>query len=410
MNKKVFENIISLFTIKGADYILGIITFPYLLKTLGPANYGYITFGQSIINYFVIICDFGFYLTASKSIAQSTKNEQGKIFTSIMASKCIIFLIISVFFFLLLKNISYLENNKNLYLSLYLLVIGNVIFPVWFFQGIQRMRYITLVNILSKIITTAIIFLYINTSSDYIIAAIVQSSVNVIAGIFSWIIILRKYNYLLVKIDLLDIYIHLKEAWQIFISNLAINLYTASNIFILGLFTNDTVVGYFGGAKKIIDCLGGVLITLSQAIYPYINNTIMKSKENTIIFIKKCMWIICSSVLFISISINIFAKYIVVLILGEGYTEAVLILKIIAFIPFITSLSNIWGIQTLIPFGYKKEFSNIVIKSSVLNICIIIPFVYYYQAVGIACSMLITESFVSIMCFLALKKYKINLF
>ena len=140
MQKKLVENIFSLFTLKGTEYAVQFVTLPYLLRVLGPDMYGAIAFAQTIINYGTLIVDYGFNLTAPRDVAKS--DEKGKQFSAIYFAKVI--LLIGVL--LVGTIVVFISGMENILLLLCVLptLLGNVFFPVWFFQGIQQMRFITI--------------------------------------------------------------------------------------------------------------------------------------------------------------------------------------------------------------------------------------------------------------------------
>lgn len=399
----LFENIVSLFTLRGLEYIMGFITFPYLVHTLGPTYYGMITFTQSFINYFILITDYSFNLTAPQQLATVEYRNWGKVFTTIMYTKLIILLVCSGVMVLFINIFDNIFTSKLLCFIVYLNVIGNVIFPIWFFQGIQKMRYITIVNIISRSISTCLIFIFIKTSNDYILAALFLSITPIIAGGLSFFVLIKNYRYIFVKVNLSDIKEQLKYGWEIFLSIIFINIYSSSNVFFLGLLTNNTVVGYFSAIKKIIDCINGLLTPITQAIYPYINSKVKLSKKEALLFVKKCTLILSMGVGIISLGLYLFSNFFVNLFLGRSFISSVELLEIMAFLPLITLLSNMWGIQTLIPFGFKNIFSKIVIKSAILNTSMIFFWIHFFEAKGVAYSMLITELFVTIMCYYKVK-------
>lgn len=381
INKKLLENIISLFTIKGLEYILAFITFPYLVRVLQVENFGAVVFVQGIIQYFVLFTDYGFNLLGPKEIAQrDNKEERGKIFANIFGAKLILLGISTVLFIAILSVLQYMANvDIMLYIVIYLMVIGNVIFPIWFFQGIQQMRYITLVNIIGRFISVGCIFYFVKSPNDYILAGLLQAIVPLVAGICSWIILWKNYQevFILPKIDgIRQVFI---DAWEIFTSTIAINLYTASNIVFLGILTNNTVVGYFSGAQKIIQNINQLISPITQAIYPYVSKTASNSKNEALKFLRKIVLILGGGNFIGSILIFIFAEWIVDILLGAGYEQSVLLLRILAFLPFIISLSNIFGIQTMLVFGMKKQFNRVLMSAAILNTVIVLPMIYFYQ-------------------------------
>lgn len=411
INKRLIENIISLFTIKGLEYILAFITFPYLVRVLQVENFGAVVFVQGIIQYFVLFTDYGFNLLGPKEIAQHDSiKERGKIFANIFCAKLILLLISTIVFICMLIGAKYIKDiDIILYSVVYLMVIGNVIFPIWFFQGIQQMRYITIVNIIGRFLSVACIFYFVKAPSDYILAGLFQAIVPLIAGICSWIILWEKYREVFILPKFKNVKQVFIDAWEIFTSTIAINLYTASNIVFLGLLTNNTIVGYFSGAQKIIQNINQLISPVTQAIYPYVSKTASNSKNDALKFLRKIVLILGGGNFIGSILIFIFAEWIVDILLGEGYEQSVLLLRILAFLPFIISLSNIFGIQTMLVFGMKKQFNKVLLSAAIVNTVIVLPMIYFYQAIGVSISMTITETFVTLSMYYILRKNNIDL-
>jgi len=190
----------------------------------------------------------------------------------------------------------------------------------------------------------------------------------------------------------------------------AISLYTTSNTFILGLFTNNTIVGYYAAAEKIIKAIQGLLNPISQTVYPYISKLASESKERALNFIRKLVKIVGGISFVISFSIFIFADFVVNILLGSQYQQSIIVLRILAFLPFIIGLSNIFGIQTMLTFNLKQAFSKILISAGLLNIVLALILAPLYQHIGISIAVLTTEIFVTLSMFFYLKRKGIKIF
>lgn len=130
-------------------------------------------------------------------------------------------------------------------------------------------------------------FYFVKTPDDYILAGLFQAVVPLIAGICSWIILWRNYREVFVLPKYQDIKQVFIDAWEIFTSTIAINLYTASNIVFLGLLTNNTVVGYFSGAQKIIQNINQLISPITQAVYPYVSKVASNSRIDALKFCER---------------------------------------------------------------------------------------------------------------------------
>jgi PST family polysaccharide transporter len=301
------------------------------------------------------------------------------------------------------------RQDWEIYYLTFGMVLGQVLFPVWFFQGMERMKYITFLNILAKLIFTIAIFVFVRKVEDYLYVPLLNSSGFIVAGVLGLWIILKDFGIEFKMPSWKEIKYQLKEGWYIFISTVAISLYTISNTFILGLFTNNTIVGYYSAAEKIIKAIQGLLGPISQTIYPHVSKLMYESKEYGIKFLRKVTFLIGSFSFVLSLIIFIFADLIVRIVLGFQYTESVIVLKILAFLPFIIGLSNIFGIQTMLTLNFRKAFSNILISASCLNLVLALILVSSLKHIGISISVLISEMFVTVSMYIYLKNKGIKI-
>ncbi|SNR60922.1 flippase [Desulfurobacterium atlanticum] len=404
--KRLLENFISLSFLQGANYILPLITLPYLVRVLGPEKFGLIAFAQAFIQYFNILTDYGFNLSATREISIHRENKEkiAEIFSSVMIIKFALLILSFIIMTIIVFSFEKFRKDWLVYYLTFGMVVGQVLFPIWFFQGMERMKYITFLNITAKLIFTVAIFIFVHKVSDYFYVPLLNSLGFCIAGILALWIIFRNFNLSFKVPKFITIKYQLKEGWYIFISTVAISLYTISNTFILGLFTNNTVVGYYSAAEKIVKAVQGLLAPLSQTIYPYISKLVKESEEKGLKFIQKVTFIIGGISFLLSLILFFFADLIVKILLGNKYEASIVVLRILAFLPFIIALSNIFGIQTMLTFNYKKAFSKILITASIINIFLAFVLVPLYQHIGISFAVLISEIFVTVSMFSYLQK------
>jgi Membrane protein involved in the export of O-antigen and teichoic acid len=396
--KRLIENFLSLSVLQIANYILPLITLPYLVRVLGPEKFGLIAFSQAFIGYFMILTDYGFNLSATRDISINRENKEkvSEVFSSVMIIKLALMILSLILMSIIIFSFEKFKQDWIVYYLTFGMVVGQVLFPVWFFQGMEKMKYITFLNILAKVIFTVAIFVFVKEASDYLYVPILNSLGFIVAGILGLWIVFRDFEISFKFVGLKELKRQLKEGWYIFISTVAISLYTISNTFILGLFTNNAIVGYYAAAEKIVRAVQGLLVPVSQTIYPYISKLMNESVELGIKFIRKATVIIGGISFGLSLILFIFAELVINILLGPKYHEAVVVLKILAFLPFIIALSNIFGIQTMLTLNYKKEFSNILILASIINIILALIMVPILKHIGISLSVLLSEIFVTI--------------
>ncbi|MBU4312582.1 MAG: flippase [Candidatus Omnitrophica bacterium] len=410
--KVVVGNFFSLSFLQAADYILPLITLPYLVRVLGPAKFGLVAFAQAFAQYFVILTNYGFHMSATReiSINRGDKKEITKIFSSVLLIK-LCFLALSFLVLIgLVSSVPKFRNDWLIYLFTFGVVIGNALLPIWFFQGMERMKYITFLNIASKLIFTISIFVFIRKAEDYIYVPLINSLGFLIAGISGLWIVRRSFKIRFSRPDLKSIKHQLKEGWYIFISGVSVSLYTTSNTFILGLFTNNTIVGYYSAGERLIRAVQKLLSPLSNAVYPYISKLANESREKALGFIGKLTILVGGGSFIVSLGIFVFAAFITNTILGPQYQKSIIVLRILAFLPFLTSLNTMFGTQTMIPFNLKAALSKIFISAGIINIALALVLTPIYKHIGISIAVLFTESFITAIMFFYLREKRLIAF
>ncbi len=249
--KRIFNNFISLSVVQGLSIFFPLIIFPYLLQILGVEGFGVFTLIQTVIMYADLLVSFGFGLTATKHIAKnvSDKEKTNNIITSVYFIKIILFLIPLILFLIAAVFIPYLRNHFVLILISCMYVLGNLLFPDWYFQGIQKMRNITIVAFVSKCISLLLIILFVKHRTDVGYAIMAISVGNFIAGLVGFFILIKSIS---IKIKLAPrryILSFFKESGYVFSSIILVPLYSSVNIFILRAFTNPLMVGYYAIAR-----------------------------------------------------------------------------------------------------------------------------------------------------------------
>lgn len=408
-NKVLVKNFTSLSLLQLANYIFPVITLPYLVRVLGPEKYGVINFAAAFSAYFVIITDYGFNLSATQEISvnRNDKEKVSEIFSSVLTIKIILFFLSSGIFFLIVNMFELFSNDAGLYSIMFIGVVGIVLFPLWVYQGVEKMKYILIINVAIRSVTIVSIFLLVKVENDYLLLAVIYTITQVMTGITGLFFAIRKFDlrYLFPsKVQLLE---QLKKGWNLFLSSIWINLYTTSNVFILGLFAPNSVVGYYSAADKVRIAFQGILSSMSQSVFPYVNKLLAESYQKFISFNRKLLKISVMIGIIISSSLFLFAEPIVKIVLGNEYSPSVIVLRIIAWLPLIIFLSNVFGIQTMLPLNYQKKFSQILFLAALINLMISFSIVPSYFEIGTAVSMLVTEIFVTLSFFIFIRMKRI---
>ncbi len=393
-NKRLLSNFLSLSVLQGANYILPLITLPYLVRVLGVEYFGLLAFATATVMYFQILTDYGFNLTATReiSIHRDNKEKVIEIFSSVMTIKIILMFVSFFLFSILVFSFEKFSKDALVYFLTFGTVVGQVLFPVWFFQGMERMKYITYLNILSKVIFTIAIFVFVKEQSDFYLVPLLTSIGFLVAGIWSLYLIKKEFGVGFEVQTIDTIKHHLVEGWDIFVSMVFISMYRSSNIIILGLLTNNTIVGYYSIAEKVVKTLQSLQDVVGNTLFPYLSKKFSITNKSFFDLNKRFFKFIFLIYFSLSLITMFSSEYIIYILMGEFNEIAILNLQIMSFVILVGGFNYYYGILGLVSMNYKKDFSKYIIITGLFNLLFCIVSVYLYPNYGASISMIISES------------------
>ncbi len=394
--KRLLSNFFSLSVLQGLNYLFPLITMPYLTRVLGMDKYGLVSYAAVIISYFQMVTDYGFNLSATKDISVNRNDDKkvSEIFSSVMTIKIGLLVVCFALMSLIVEIFGKLRVYDTVYFLTFLGVIGNVLFPVWFYQGIEKMKYITYFNFVSRLAATGLVFIIIKTENDFMKLVLLNSVISVIMGVVSLCVVLKVYKVKYVRPGLNALKENIKEGWYIFISSFSINIYISSNVLILGIFGNNTVVGYYTVVEKLITAVRSLVGIVFQTTYPYICRLADEALEKLKRFYRK-VFVPLYACLFLGCLLVFVLSDIIVYIIAGNQVQSAIVMKILSFVPLIVAL-NIPAYQTLVAYGQKKSYTSVLLSGSVLNILLNLVLAHKFLYYGTAVSVLITEVYITV--------------
>lgn len=403
-NQRLFSNFLSLSVLQWANYILPLLTIPYLIRVLGIEYFGLLAFASAVIVYFNIITDYGFNLTATREISIHRDNREKiiEIFSVVMTIKFILMGISFILLSILLVSFEKFSINWEIYFFTFGIVVGQALFPVWFFQGMEQMKYITYLNILSKTIFTVAIFIFVQEQRDYYMVPILTSIGFIIAGIWSLFLIKKEFDIKFQIQPLKTIKYYLIDGWDVFIVTIAGNLYESTNMVILGLFSSNAEVGYYSIIDRVKGVIRSVFAPVVQSFYPHLSKLIQEDRN---LYYKKLNALtlylgIVSIVIAVIVFLN--SDAIVSLITGENNSDLSYYLKLFSLIIVSLPLGSLFG-PNMIVIGAKKELNKIIVSSAFISLIISIPLAYLFGIVGLIISSIIIQYMIVLRLYLKLR-------
>jgi len=408
----LYENFISLSLLELAGYILPLITLPYLFRVLGPAKFGIISFFQALNNYFVLVADYGFNLTATKdiSINREDKYALARILTDVTFTRILLAITTFLAMLFIVNFIDRFRGEQFIAFLFFGVVIGQVLFPQWFFLGLERMKYITTLNVLSKFVFTVLVFVFVKKESHYYLVPLFTSIGFILTGVISLIVIYRSFGIKFKIPRFSGILFQLKNGWQVFQSLISISFYSTVSILILGFFASDEIVGYYSAASRLIDAAKRLIRPITQTLFPYVSKKITESKEAGLNVIKKSIRVLIPLMFAVSVSLFTLAPLLIDIIYSSSSREIVDVFRILCWTPLVISFSAIFGLQTMLPLGMKNEYSRTYFIAAVLGLLLFLIITPVYKHIGAAVAVLSVEMFVSVYMYVLLRMRRIELF
>lgn len=271
-SKRLASNFISLSTVKGLQFIIPLLVLPYLLKTIGVEKFGDVSFALSIATYFGAVVQYGFSVSATREISRSRGDVQkvSELYSQALVASFILALVSFAPFSVWLALSEMEKDFKFLYAFSMAFILFQSLNPLWLFQGLERMKYIAIINLTSSALYLMLVVVFVENESDFFLVPFL----NLIATLFSLSLCMIQVRYIFgVTFSLPSIYEVIaiyKMGWSAFLSQFFPNLYNNTSLFILGLIESSSVVGLYAAVVRIVDAICSVGYILSSTFLPYI--------------------------------------------------------------------------------------------------------------------------------------------
>jgi O-antigen/teichoic acid export membrane protein len=406
------KNFSYLFLLQNINYIIPLLLLPYLTRVLGADNFGKIAFAQAFVAYFSMLTDFGFGTSAMQEIVKVRKDKQAlsKIYWTTTFAKSLFAAVSLVIFLLFLLGIPKLGQMYLLLLIAFITVPSTVLFPVWLFQGLEKMSWLTWLSGLPKIGVLIFTFLLVREKSDFTLALLIQVAGTFVTSLLCILLIVKQKMILFYFPSRNDIKVGIIESWHFFASGFATNLYTTTNTVLLGFLSSDAMVGIFSASEKIIRSISNLFYSIYQVTFPRINAYYHESREQALVFAGKVLKVTAISTFLTGIFLLLAAPLIVKILFGvPQYTETIAVMRLSSFLPFFANCNAVLAVNVLFTFGLKRYLTRIVGTAGIFSIVLVVPAIFLFQARGVAVVATLTEILIGILLLYVLRKNKIKI-
>lgn len=398
--KTVFANFGYLSLLQVAGYVFPLISMPYLARVIGADGFGKIAFASAIVVWIQTISDWGFNLTATRDVAQNRDNKElvSRIFSNVLWARSVLTLLSGIILLLVVLLVPYLRENADIIFVTFLLVPGYILFPEWFFQAIEKMKYTTFFNLFLKLVFTVAVFVFIHKREDYLIQPLLTTIGYLLCGFGALYLIFKKWGYTLCKPQWSEIFKTIRNSTDVFINNLMPNLYNSFSVMLLGFFGGSTANGIYDGGNRFPVIFYQFQSVLSRAFYPFLSRRPDKhsfyAKLNIVSALIGAVFLILLSPLVIKI------------MLGDEFEKSVVVMQILSFSVVFLAMDYTYGTSFLIIKHKEKPLRNLTFVSSIVGMGVAIPLVYKFSYIGAAITVLLCRGMLGVGSYFLAKKYR----
>lgn len=398
--KTVFANFGYLSLLQVAGYVFPLISMPYLARVIGADGFGKIAFASAIVVWIQTISDWGFNLTATRDVAQNRDNKElvSRIFSNVLWARSVLTLLSGIILLLVVLLVPYLRENADIIFVTFLLVPGYILFPEWFFQAIEKMKYTTFFNLFLKLVFTVAVFVFIHKREDYLMQPLLTTIGYLLCGIGALYLIFKKWGYSLYKPQWGEIFKTIRNSTDVFINNLMPNLYNSFSVMLLGFFGGSTANGIYDGGNRFPSIFYQFQSVLSRAFYPFLSRRPDKHS-----FYAKLNIV---SALVGSVILVLISPLIIKIMLGDEFEKSVVVMQILSFSVVFLAMGYTYGTNFLIINHKEKPLRNLTFISSIVGMCVSVPLLYYFSYIGAAVTVLLCRGLLGVGSYVLAKRIK----
>ena len=378
------RNVLSLSSAQFVSYLIPLITLPYLTRTLGLEAWGQLAFYQALAVLFATWVNWGFPIFATNAAARESDNpaQLGRYLSNVILAQLFLLGIAAVAAIALAVWPESAAGDAAFLGAIWCLTASLVIFPSWMFQALELFRYLVISKIVTRLLPVPFIFLLVHRPDDAVWVIYLNALAALLVGVISLVWLRRRHGISSTQFDVVSALRMLRESSMLFLSSLATSIYTSLVPIVLGVLTSSAEVALYAIADRVRQLIANIFLPISQSLFPRMSFMLNRDRASGVKFLRIVSFVTIASIAAISTGVFVFAPTILLLLGGAEFADGVTVLRILAFVPTIVAISNMVGIQYLVPLGQQKKLNNVLIFVALLCLLIMYPVISQFGLRG----------------------------
>lgn len=406
LGSRSVKNGLWLYLLQIFNTVIPLLTLPYITRILGQAQYGVFSIALNLIGYLQVLIEYGFGMSATRKVALSKGDSESVsgIFSSVLICRLLLLGISTV---IALGYVCLVQNNPRqgqCVMMLLLCLVGFCFQQDWLFQGLQDMKYISVLSMIARTASVVLVFLLVKSEADLLLYCFLYAVSPLLSGAIGTVLAVVKYKLRLRLHGFSEVWKELKDGWYVFTTSLSSKVFGAIGITFLGIFAAEAVVGAYSAIQKIPQIMMLAWAPISQVIYPITSRRMMQSYAEGSIFVKKLQRIFLLLFSAAAVFLGVLAKPIVTIAFGAEYAGSYywLIPQLVWMVIAINN--NFLGIQTLLSSGHDKEYSQCFQMGVVCTIVFNLVLIKLFGGFGAAVAPALSEAVLTVALILKIRK------
>ncbi|HEY1758326.1 MAG TPA: oligosaccharide flippase family protein [Bryobacteraceae bacterium] len=408
MNRTLWESLASLYGVHAFNYLVPLFTLPYLARVLGAAEWGAFAFADAYGRVIVLVVEYGFGLSAAREVARvrHDPHARSRELSGVLGAQLLLGVSAALITMILANSVPVFAAHRRLLPGALFLAMSQGASPMWYFQGIERIKLMGSLWIAGRIAGAAGLFLFVREPGDGWLALFIQGTapfLSVVAGLaiayrdmpFLWPSVRRGWTAL-------------RSGGSVFLYRAGANLYTSTGVLLLGFLASPLAVAWFAGAEKIARAAVSATGPITQAFYPRINHLLLTDRRGAAQAARLSLWLTMSVGVVTGAALFFGAPLVVKIALGAGFEGSVPVLRLFALLPPVIAVSSTFGVQWMLALRLDRELNRIILAACVLDLVLAVGLGMRFHQIGVAVGVVLAEVFVAAASFLALSRRRLN--
>jgi PST family polysaccharide transporter len=410
LRRGLVQNVVALYGVQICTYALPLMTFPYLARVLGPAGWGSVVFAQAIGSVIAIFVEYGFDMSASRETSRHRDDPRrlSELISGVLGAKVVLAAICICGAILSRRYTHHIAPSLALFWSSTIWGVCQGINMLWYFQGLERMRLASALEIGGKVVATLSIFILVHHPDDGWKVMAAQCVGCVVAHAITVVLAYREVGF--VRPTLPTVLRALRLGWSMFLYRAGLGLASSLNGLVLGWVAPIAALGQYAGAERISRVFQQGLWPVNQALYPHLTKKMHDDRHDAMKMVRSSLFFLGGLGLLFGLVLFFGAPLLVHVVLGDAFHGSVAALRVFSLWIPLVALCTVMTFQLLLPNQMDYQFNLVIVTAGLLNFGSALLLAPGLQAVGIAWSAVLAQSYTLIALSIVLARAGLNPF